>query len=429
MNKNPLLDRSVGYSFSDHEECMAALGKIKTSPAPISCRPVYARIGNPTVWQCEYELAKLHDAAWCVLLPSGMAAIDCVISVLQQGDDLRSKIFYGQLYPGTVSYANNVLNAMRGQTIELVARHEIEKIDLLIQQNPQFVFAESLSNPLLEALDIDFLKRNIQTYTEQISDKQGFRPTQLIVDNTLASPLRCKPLNVGVDMVVESIGKYIAGHNSLMAGAVFGNDKSIALALRKYQKRVGCIVAPDTASLVMEHLKTFSLRFNQQCDNAKKLALLLHTYNQSVSIDGSSKSIFSDIYYPLQCEQNWCVSSPNLGLSASITLCFDDDQGCIAAHWLQIFVESLAPEIVYSTSLGSTTSSVMNVGKFLMLKKQGKEYLRISLGVESFSTLSKTFMRALTKLNDHKKIGTSKDSQVSRAKEMQAMILESRHES
>lgn len=362
-NSERKIDKTVGYSFSSFDECLAALHDIKSSAMPYGIKPVYARFGCPTVWECEAALAMLHGSKWCVLFPSGMSAIDGAFSSILKKELSPTCYFLNQLYPGTLSYAKNVLEEQRGISINIKDNSFIKK---KVNIKNSIIFAESLTNPLLEPFNFTLLN-NIEQRFDNI----------IIIDNTVATSINCRPLNLGADLVVESIGKYVSGHNTLMAGAVFGNNPEAAIRIRQYQKNVGSISCPEIASLVMEHMKTFSLRFNKQCENAKLLAYWL-----------KKTKAFKKIYHPSLSNDSDCRAA------------------CITAeinHMSKVktfssLLNALAPEIPLKTSLGATSTSIMDVSSYIVKSDSASQFARISIGIENIDEIISIFSQSLNSI-------------------------------
>ncbi|WP_282498415.1 PLP-dependent transferase [Pantoea stewartii] len=363
-NSDRQIDKTVGYSFSSSEECLTALHNIRSSAMPYGIKPVYARFGCPTVWECEAALAMLHGSKWCVFFPSGMSAIDGAFSSILKKELNPTCLFLNQLYPGTLSYAKNVLEEQRGFIIDIKDASFINK-EVNIKNS--IIFVESLSNPLLEPFNFRLLN----------SIKREFNNI-IIIDNTIATSITCRPLNLGADLVVESIGKYVSGHNTLMAGAVFGNNPETAIKIRQYQKNVGSISSPEVASLVMEHLKTYSLRFNKQCENAELLAFWLN-----------KTKAFKKIHHPsLTINNSDCRA-------ACITVELDQTS---KVKTFSSLLNALAPKIPLKTSLGSTSTSIMDVSSYIVKFDAESQYARISMGIESIDEIISIFSEAMNSI-------------------------------
>ena len=126
---------------------------------------------------------------------------------------------------------------------------------------PEFVYIESISNPMLIVADVTDIIR--------IAKKYG---SKVIIDNTFATPWLYKPLNEGADIVIHSATKYFSGHGNLTAGVICGNDNKIMQSAIEYRKFVGHMLSPDDAYRLQTQIQSFELRFSRQCDNASKLA-------------------------------------------------------------------------------------------------------------------------------------------------------------
>lgn len=363
--------RAVGYAFEGESQCHDALMRIKNTPTPYGLTPVYARLGDPTVWACEHVLAKICGATWCVLFPSGMAAIDCAASICQGTDRDQNWTFFDQIYPGTLSYAEDILKQQRGLNVRTLQRdYRQTRAQELAGTKSAFLFAESITNPLLETVDLAILR--------EVKASTGGK---IVIDNTLATHLNIQPLQHGADMVVESVGKYIGGNNRIIAGAIFGHADDLGIAVRRQQKKTGAILAPDIADALRRRCETFPDRFGRQCRNAGQLGAFLN-----------ATGAFSAVHWATA--QN-TGDTPQPTSAACVTLAFSSTRAQTAQDRKERFIRRLAPRIAYSTSLGSFATSVMSVDEFFTAKTNDRQYLRVSLGTEAFADIQCSFAEAL----------------------------------
>jgi Cystathionine beta-lyases/cystathionine gamma-synthases len=157
---------------------------------------IYSRYRNPTVVSAEEEIMKLEGCKWALLTQSGMSAIDTALSIFQHGKETRPWLFFTEIYGGTISFIESVLKSRRGLDIQyftpdngIYDLNNFEKVISAIK--PEFVYIETISNPMLIVADVKNIIRIVKKYG-----------TKIIIDNTFATPWLYKPLNEGADIVI-----------------------------------------------------------------------------------------------------------------------------------------------------------------------------------------------------------------------------------
>ena len=218
---------------------------------------IYGRRGTPTTRALEQAICALEGGTRTVLLPSGLAAISCaLLALLSAGDEV---LITDSCYGPARHFADTVLKRMG-----IAARYYDPTIGSgiakLITDKTRVVYCESPGSLTLEIQDIPAIAREAHA-----------KGARLIADNTWASPLFCKPLSLGADLVVESATKYIAGHSDVMLGAVTANAQT-AKALYETHGSMGSCAAPDDVYLTLRGLRTLSVRMKQHQENARVLA-------------------------------------------------------------------------------------------------------------------------------------------------------------
>ncbi|PWH17474.1 MAG: cystathionine gamma-synthase [Anaerolineae bacterium] len=220
-------------------------------------RSEYGRYGNPTITAAEARLAALEGAQEAVLFASGMQAISTLLlSLLSAGDHL---IITENLYRKTRQFCTATLPKY-GITCSVVPMNDRQALTAAIRPNTRLLFSESPTNPHNRLLDI-----------EQFVEVARQHHLLTVVDSTFATPFNLRPLEWGVDVVVHSATKYLAGHNDLLAGVVAGRHELIA-GLREFQGVVGAISDAYIASLLIRGLKTLGLRIARHNENARQIA-------------------------------------------------------------------------------------------------------------------------------------------------------------
>ena len=223
----------------------------------------YGRYGNPTVRVVEEKLAVLEGGEEAILLSSGMAAITLALLILlHPGDHL---VITSDLYRRTRTFCHTFLKRW-GVEISVVPPGDLEALEAAICPRTRFIFSEIPTNPFLHVIDLEQLvaiARRHQVYT--------------IVDSTFATPCNLNPLAYGVDLVVHSVTKYLAGHNDLLAGVIVSSS-DLMTPLREAQAMFGAVVDPSAAYLILRGLKTLALRVERQNATAMTVAQYLETH-------------------------------------------------------------------------------------------------------------------------------------------------------
>ncbi len=223
----------------------------------------YARLRNPTVEELNAVLAELESAEAAQCFASGMGAISAALhATLSAGDTL---LLPQQLYGTTYQLAESQL---RPRGVEIAY---LDVTDPAAWSRPARVrYVETMANPGFPLADLEALA---------LTKGDGL----LIVDNTFASPVLCRPLELGADLVCESATKYLNGHHDVMAGVVAGKRELVA-AVRAHQIQVGSVLDPFPAFLVRRGLKTLALRMERSSANALDVARFLERHPRVASV-------------------------------------------------------------------------------------------------------------------------------------------------
>lgn len=217
----------------------------------------YGRYANPTWTAYEAALGELEGGD-ALVVSSGMAAAGAVLSLLEPGD---VAVLPSDAYPEVRQAARDFA---RGVELRLVPTEERAVREAL--EGARLVWVESPSNPGLERLDLPAL-----------ADDVHVAGAMLVVDNTLATPLRQRPLEVGVDLSVTSASKYLTGHSDLVLGAVATRDPVLLSALRRWRDVVGAIAGPFETWLAHRSLATLAVRLERQEAGARAVAEALRS--------------------------------------------------------------------------------------------------------------------------------------------------------
>lgn len=225
----------------------------------------YSRGGNPTRKALEDCIAALENGKHGLAFSSGMAATDCIMRLLKPGDEV---ITGDDLYGGSYRIFTKVYENY-GIKFHFVNTSSVEEIQAKINANTKMIWVETPTNPTLKITDIELVS--------QISKSNGL---YLVVDNTFASPFLQNPLDLGADIVVHSVTKYIAGHSDVVMGALVVNDTELRNQLFFFYNAVGGTPGPQDCFLALRGIKTLHLRMKAHCENAKIVAEFLKDHPQ-----------------------------------------------------------------------------------------------------------------------------------------------------
>lgn len=220
----------------------------------------YSRSGNPTRRGFETTLASLEGGVGALAFSSGMAATHCVAMLLNSGDHA---IAGRDIYGGTYRLLHKICDRS-GITVNLVDTTDLSKVEAAIRPNTRLLWLESPGNPLLTITDL--------AACAELAHRHGLL---VGVDNTLASPVLTRPLELGADIVMHSATKYLGGHSDVLGGALIVKDKELFDKLYFIQNATGAVLGPFDAFLCSRALKTLELRVREQCRTAQRLAEFL----------------------------------------------------------------------------------------------------------------------------------------------------------
>ncbi len=238
------------YAFSDTQALIDFI--VQKQP-----REEYARYGNPTEKTVERKLAALEGAEAAVLYATGMAAVSgLLLAKLNAGDEL---VLFDELYQRTRELCEIELSRF-GIVTRVVPTGDFEQLEAALSPATRLMFCESPTNPHLSVIDLERFAA--------LGRKHGI---ETAVDATMASPYNVRPIEYGVDYVLHSCTKYLAGHNDLLAGSIAASRKKIE-PLRKFRGYAGMTNAPHAEYLLLRGLKTFELRMQRHNANGQAVA-------------------------------------------------------------------------------------------------------------------------------------------------------------
>lgn len=247
----PIYQTSTFY-FASTDDAVEACGDYAESFA-------YSRITNPSLDYMEQKLAALEHGKGAVAYASGMGAVaGALFAALKCGDHV---IFTKAKYSGTEDITSDWLPRFGIEHDSFQADH-LEELEPLIKPNTKVIYVETPANPTMVLVDL--------AEVAKIAHRHG---AKVFVDNTFATPYNTNPLDLGVDVVIHSLTKYIGGHGDLLGGAVISNDTEFLRQCRLGTlMHFGAVMAPFTAFLVCRGMKTLGVRMRQHNENALKIA-------------------------------------------------------------------------------------------------------------------------------------------------------------
>ena len=280
---------------------------------------IYTRIMNPTTAVLEQRLAEMEGGIAGLVVASGMAAITYAIQCISDvGCNIVST---SQLYGGTYNLFAHTF-PKQGVDVRMVSADDFEGFENAIDENTRAIFCESIGNPAGNIVDIEKLA--------EIAHKHG---VPLIVDNTVATPFLCRPFDLGADIVIHSLTKYIGGHGNSIGGIIIDSGKfdwvankarfpmlnepdpsyhgvvyTEALGPAAYIGRcrvvplrnTGAAISPQNSFLILQGLETLGLRMERHCENAEKLADYLRAHDK---VEWVNYAALSDSPHKANCEK------------------------------------------------------------------------------------------------------------------------------
>lgn len=217
----------------------------------------YSRAGNPTRTALEEALAVIENGKYGLAFSSGVAATDAVIKLLKPGDEV---IAASDMYGGTYRLFSKVFEKF-GIHFHYINMQDAAAISKYVNNNTKLIWLETPTNPLMNIVDIEAVVNLVKG-----------KGILVCVDNTFASPYLQNPLDLGVDIVMHSVTKYLGGHSDVIMGSLSMNDEKLRDELHFLQKSCGAVPAPLDCFLVLRGIKTLHLRMQRHCENGEKIA-------------------------------------------------------------------------------------------------------------------------------------------------------------
>ncbi len=225
---------------------------------------IYTRLSNPTIETLENKLAELENGFGGVALASGMAAVTTVYAtILKAGDHIISS---SAVYGPSRSVMETIFAGF-GITSSYVDTSNLNNIEKAIQPNTKLLFLETPANPTMTLTDIEEACKIAHAHNILV-----------VVDNTFSSPYLQKPLNLGADMVLHSLTKFINGHADIVGGGIIVKEKELFAKVHKTMVMMGGNMDPHQAYMVIRGVKTLALRLERSQESAMKVATFLENH-------------------------------------------------------------------------------------------------------------------------------------------------------
>ena len=364
----PLYQSSV-YTLPD----LDALDRILNAEAP---GYIYARDGHPNARHLAGQLAALEGAEWGVACGSGMAAITAgLLANVQQGDRIVAS---NRLYGRTTQLLSQELSRFGVQTA-FVNPGDLEQVRTELAKPAKVLFVETMANPLLDLVDI-----------HELAELTGQHGSLLMVDNTFATPVLTRPLELGADLVVESLTKMIGGHSDVTLGVVCGNG-DLLLQINQVVSIWGLASNPFDCWLAARGLATLPLRMRAASANAAGLADWL----------ADQPAVLRVIYPGRTDHPDHELARRLLQGGFGNMLCFELDGGRDAVNR---FLHR-AKGIPFSPSLGNTTTTCSHPSttshRYVSPAEKRRQgisdgLIRLSVGVEDLAEIKRELAKGLS---------------------------------
>jgi len=223
----------------------------------------YSRTLNPTRDALEKNIAAIENGKYGACFGSGLAAIDCIIKMLNPGDEVIST---NDLYGGSYRLFRTIFEKY-GIVFHFVDMNNVTNVEAFVNEKTKLIWVETPTNPMMNIVDIEEMAK--------VAKKAN---AMLAVDNTFATPYLQNPLDLGADIVMHSATKYLGGHSDVVMGALVTSNDEIAKEMYRIQNSSGAVTAPMDSFLVLRGIKTLHIRMQRHCENGEKIAHFLKTH-------------------------------------------------------------------------------------------------------------------------------------------------------
>ena len=335
----------------------------------------YSRTHNPTREALQNSLASIENGKYGLAFASGLAAIDAIMKLLKPGDEIISSY---DLYGGSYRLFQKIFSGF-GLKFHFEDLSRVENLKNKINSKTRLIWIETPTNPMMNIIDI-----------KSVVDLVKGRDILVAVDNTFASSYIQQPLKMGVDIVMHSATKYLAGHSDVILGALIVNDNNLAERLRFIQNASGAVCGPMDSFLTLRGIKTLHVRMQRHCENTAQIANFL---NESPKIE--------KVYWPgFKFHPNHKIAKNQMkdfgGMLSFITKGADYKSAIKIVEKLKIF--TLAESLGGVESLAGHPASMTHAS----IPKQIREksgvvdaLIRLSVGIEYIDDLIADLKQAI----------------------------------
>jgi cystathionine beta-lyase len=338
----------------------------------------YARGANPTRNALQQSIAALENGKHGLCFSSGMGATDAVIKLLNPGDEV---ITTNDLYGGSYRMFTKVFEKY-GIKFHFIDLTKTDNIQPLINSKTKLFWLETPTNPLMNIIDI-----------KACVDLAKKHNIIVAVDNTFASPYLQNPLDLGADIVMHSVTKYLSGHSDVIMGALVTNDEKLYQDLAFIANSCGAVPGPQDSFLVLRGIKTLHLRMERHCINGKKIANYLKQHPK-----------IGKVFWPgFEDHPNHAIAKKQMrDFGGMLSFTLKDDSLAIAKKMMEsVALFSLAESLGGVESLINHPASMTHasIPKEERLKSGLVDSLiRLSIGVEDVEDLIEDLEQALRKI-------------------------------
>ena len=337
----------------------------------------YGRAGNPTRDALELSLAALEGAAHSISFASGLAAVQAVAQLLKPGSHV---LVCDDVYGGSGRLFRELF-AQYDIEFDFVDMTNAADLQGCFKPNTQMVWLETPTNPLLKIIDI-----------ATVSEMAHAAGATVVVDSTFASPIFQSPLQLGADVVLHSLTKYIGGHSDIIGGALMLNDQDLQQRLRFVQFAAGAVNAPMDCFLLLRSIKTLAIRMQAHQHNALHFAQALQ-----------DMPVFSEVIYPglPSHPQHELARRQMRGFSGIVSVRLDGDFAKVAKFMQALQVFSLAESLGGVESLINHPETMTHASVPEPLRQKlgiDASLLRFSVGIEDVEDLVADVSQALASL-------------------------------
>ncbi|MGY5955577.1 Cystathionine beta-lyase [Kosakonia sp. BK9b] len=336
----------------------------------------YSRSGNPTRHALETAIAELEGGTRGFAFASGLASISTVLELLDKDSHL---VAIDDVYGGTYRLLENVRRHSAGLQVSWVKPDDLAGLEAAIRPETRMIWVETPTNPLLKLADLQAIAAIAKRHN-----------VLSVADNTFASPVIHRPLELGFDIVVHSATKYLNGHSDVVAGlAVVGDNPPLAEKLGYLQNAIGGVLDPFSSFLTLRGIRTLALRIERHSSNALALARWLEQQPQ-----------VEKVWFPwLESHPQYHLARKQMALPGgmiSVVIKGDDARAAAIIHALKLF--TLAESLGGIESLVSQPFSMTHASIPLEQRLANgitPQLIRLSVGIEDEKDLIADWQQAL----------------------------------